>query len=120
MKPLITEKSELTLDGDDGTAVVQLSPPSTSVFVDGNGVLCGTVSIAITGASNSEKGATGGTGAGTIDGTAEHILVDGQKPLLEGDSATITVTGVDAKSNPISWDITATFKDAGQKDVSGD
>ena len=117
----------MTLDfGETEPGSVTLGNASVAVSVDGHGVYAGPVTIVLVGASNASISATGGTNAppagvpGTFEPTAEYCSVDGQKVLRKGDKATFSVTGVDSKSNPITWDVTATIVDAGQSNTTAE
>ena len=101
---------------DFGTTIVPssnvvLGPASTKVSVDGNGVYSGPLSIAVTGATMGSNSA--GTGAGVFIPSAAHCTADGLPVLLEGDSATFVVAGVNS-GVPVSWTVTATVRSAGQ------
>lgn len=120
MKKLVAVEG-MTLDfGDTVPGTVTLGNASTSVSVDGSGVYAGPVQIVLVGASNAQSAATGGTGAGTFEPTAEYCSADGIKVLREGDKAEFKVVGVDAKSNPVEWDVTATIVAAGQTSVTAE
>lgn len=93
---------------DDG---VVLGPASVSVSVDGSGVYAGQLSITITDATMGSN--TGGTGSGFFAPSSIHCDADGQKLLLEGDTAAIKVTGVNSGSR-VEWAVTATVVSAGQ------
>lgn len=111
----------MTLDfGDTIPWEVELGSASETVSVEGSGVYAGPVTIVLVGASNEKEAATGGTNKppagvpGVFEPTAEFCKADGLKVLRVGDKATFKVTGVDAKANPIVWDVTATIVEAGQ------
>jgi hypothetical protein len=118
-KPVAVEGMTMTF-GDTVPGSVTLGSASVAVSVDGAGVYAGPVTIALVGASNAQAAATGGTGAGTFEPTAEYCSVDGQKVLRVGDKAEFKVTGVDAKLNPVTWDVTATIVDAGQSNTTAE
>lgn len=124
-KPVAVEG--MTLDfGETEPGSVTLGRASVAVSVDGHGVYAGPVTIVLVGASNASISATGGTNApptgvpGTFEPTAEYCSVDGQKVLRVGDKAEFKVTGVDAKLNPVTWDVTATIVDAGQSNTTAE
>lgn len=118
-KPVAVEGMTLNF-GDTLPGTVTLGNASTSVSVDGSGVYSGALTILLVGASNAQQAATGGTGSGTFEPTAEYCSVDGQKVLRVGDKAEFKVTGVDAKLNPVTWDVTATIVDAGQSNTTAE
>lgn len=111
----------MTLDfGDTIPGEVELGSASETVSVEGSGVYAGPVTIVLVGASNEKESATRGTNKppagvpGVFEPTAEFCKADGLKVLRVGDKATFKVSGVDAKANPVVWDVTATIVEAGQ------
>lgn len=104
-------------------AQIQTSP-KTSVKCGGKATYAGDLTIKISGYSSSVITVTGsGSGSDTLHPTAQHVKIEGEKAVLEGDKVTIEVNGkawsgssqVDA-SEPV----TVTITDAGQSDVQGD
>lgn len=124
-KPVAVEGMTLTF-GDTVPGSVTLGSASVAVSVDGAGVYAGPVTIVLVGASNEKEAATGGTNKppagvpGVFEPTAEFCKADGLKVLRVGDKATFKVTGVDAKANPVVWDVTATIVDAGQSNTTAE
>lgn len=117
----------MTLDfGDTLPGEITLGSASSNVSVDGSGVYAGPVTIVLVGASNEQEGYAGGTNApptgvpGIFEPNAEYCDADGQKVLRVGDKATFMVTGVDAKANPVTWDVTAEIVEAGQESLKAD
>lgn len=126
MKKLVAVEG-MTLDfGETEPGSVTLGNASVAVSVDRHGVYAGPVTIVLVGASNESISATGGTNApptgvpGTFEPTAEYCKADGNKVLRVGDKAEFKVKGVDAKLNPVTWDVTATIVDAGQSNTTAE
>ena len=92
-----------------------LGPASLTVNVDENGVYAGNLAITVTGATDG-SGASAGTGAGFFVPSSSYCAADGEKLLLEGDTATIQVEGTKS-GEPFSWTLTAKVKSAGQSVV---
>ena len=96
---------------------VVLGPASLKASVDGHGVYAGPLSIMVTGAAMGSN--TAGTGAGVFVPSSVRCTADGQKLLLEGDSATFIVAGT-LSGVPVSWPVTATVRSAGQVSVKAE
>jgi hypothetical protein len=81
-------------DVTGGGTVSITSTPSQSSLADGKGIFFGPVSISVSQSNGGGSITDGnGAGAGTITGSDNNHLENGQPALLEGDTATIQVTG---------------------------
>lgn len=120
MKKLVAVEGMVLEFGDTVPGDITLGSASTTVSVDGSGVYAGSLTILLVGASNAQQAATGGTGSGTFEPTAEYCSVDGKKVLRVGDKAEFKVTGVNAELEPVTWDVTATIVNAGQTSVTAE
>jgi hypothetical protein len=109
---------EYTVGSVVASATEVLGPASLNVSVDGNGVYAGSLSISVTKATDG-SGASAGTGAGVFVPSSSYCTADGEKLLLEGDEATIEVTGTKG-SQTYAWTLTAKIKSAGQDSVSAE
>ena len=91
-------------------------------FANGKGIFFGPIAVSVSG-SNGGGGITdnNGAGTGTITGTGSSICEGGQPALLEGDTATIQVTGTATSGSstvPVGpVPITIRVKKAGQDKV---
>lgn len=104
--------------GKPAEAVEKLGPASATISVDGSGVYAGSLSIEVTSATDGD-GATAGTGAGFFVPSSKYCTADGEKLLLEGDEATIEVTGTKG-SQTYAWTLTAKVESAGQSALSAE
>lgn len=82
-------------DSTGGGDVSIESDPSDKVKADGKGIYFGAVSVKVENSYGPNGAITDGNGAGTgtITGTGSAIKSGGQNALLEGDTATIQVSG---------------------------
>ena len=110
------------LEDETGGGTVEItSSASTKVKADGKGIFFGPVSIAVSGSDGG--GAIGdgnGAGTGVITGTGSKVASGGQPALLEGDTATVAVTGTTTSGSstvPASASVTVKVKKAGQSVV---
>ena len=109
-------------DVTGGGTVTVTGTPSQKVSADGKGIFFGPVAVSVSG-SNGGGGITdnNGAGTGTITGTGSKIASGGQPALLEGDTATIQVTGTATSGSstvPVGpVPITIRVKKAGQDKV---
>jgi hypothetical protein len=120
-KNIAVEGCELE-DETGGGSVDITSDASTYVLADGKGIYFGDVSIAVSGSDGGGSiGDGNGAGSGTISGTADYVLSGGQKALLEGDTATIKVSGTTTSGNVVTpvkdVSVTVKVKKAGQSVV---
>ena len=85
------ELEDVTGGGD----VEITSSPSAKVKADGKGIFFGAVSVKVENSYGPGGAITDGNGkgTGTITGTGSFVTSGGQNSLLEGDTATIQVTG---------------------------
>lgn len=120
MKKLVAVEGMTLTFGDTVPGSVTLGSASVAVSVDGAGVYSGALTILLVGASNAQQAATGGTGSGTFEPTAEYCRADGQNVLRVGDKAEFKVTGMNAELQPVTWDVTATIVDAGQSNTTAE
>ena len=99
-------------------AQIQTSP-KTSVKGEGKAAYAGDLSIVISGYSG--QGITGGSGSGTLQPTAEHVKIDGEKAVLNGDKTQepIQVTG-STGSGTATVPVVVTIVDAGQTTLKGE
>ena len=99
-------------------AQIQTSP-KTSVKCGGKATYAGDLTIQISGYSG--QGITGGSGSGTLQPTSQHVKIEGEKVVLEGDKTQtpIPVTG-STGSGTATVSVTVTISSAGQSDVQGD
>lgn len=93
------------------------TPPSTKVKADGKPVYRGTLTISITGYTG--QGISGGAGVGTLTGSAQKIKIESQPAVLEGDQATISVTGATPAGPPATVPVTVSIQNAGQDKAKG-
>lgn len=93
-KSLAVDGCELE-DTTGGGNVSVTSSPSTAVLADGKGVFFGAVALSVSGSDGGGSiGDGNGAGTGIITGTGSSICDGtGQPALLEGDTATIQVSG---------------------------
>lgn len=103
-----------TLVADSGTGTLKItSNASQNTKVDGFGVYAGTITISISNLTGA--GFSGGTGSGTITGSAQYNKIDNQPVVLEGDkTAEIPVSAVDGDGDPITVPTVVTITVAGQ------
>ena len=94
-------------------AQIQTSP-KTSVKCDEKATYAGNLTIQITGYSG--QGITGGSGSGTLQPTAEHVIIEGEKAVLEGDKTQtpIQVTGTTSGGGSATVPVIVTISNAGQ------
>lgn len=104
-------------------AQIQTSP-KTSVKCGGKATYAGDLIIQISGYSSSVITVAGsGSGLGTLQPTSQHVKIEGEKAVLEGDQVTIIVNGQaisGVTTIPVSEPVTVTIVDAGQSNVQGD
>lgn len=102
-----------------GSAKIE-SSPSSDVKINGDGVFFGTITISVS-SSNGGGSMTdnNGSGTGTLTGTGSKVTSNGQPAVLEGDTATIIITGGTASGYPVPapGSVTVKVKKAGQSDV---
>lgn len=93
-KNIAVDGCELT-DITGGGDVSIESNPSDKVKADGKGIYFGAVSVKVENSYGPSGAITdgNGTGTGTITGTGSFVKSGGQNALLEGDTATIQVSG---------------------------
>lgn len=109
-------------DVTGGGTVTVTGTASTAVLAGGKGIFFGDVAVSVSG-SNGGGGITdnNGAGTGTIRGSGENICENGQPALLEGDTATVKVSGTSTSGSTVTpvgpIDITIKVKKAGQTDV---
>ena len=120
-KNIAVEGCELE-DETGGGSVDITSDASTYVLADGKGIYFGSVSIAVSGSDGGGSiGDGNGAGSGTISGTSDYVLSGGEKALLEGDTATIKVSGTTTSGNVVTpvkdVPVTVKVKKAGQSVV---
>lgn len=120
-KNVAVEGCELE-DVTGGGGVEITSDPSSDVKAAGSGIYFGPVSISV---SDSDGGGpiTDGNGAGdgVITGTGSKITSNNQPALLEGDTATVMVSGTATSGSTVTpvgpIPVTIKVKKAGQSDV---
>ena len=112
---------EFMLEGASGDIEIT-GTPSTKVKADGKAVYK-EINFSI---SNYNGGAItngDGTGTGSIIATAQHVKVEGNPVILEGDmSATITISGTTTTQSgktPVTSPDVVKVTDAGQTKVKG-
>ena len=78
--------------GAGAGSVSVTNQPSQKVKFDGKKAFYNNIAISISGYTG--KGITGGSGAGVISGSAQHVTIEGMPAVLEGDeSLDIPITG---------------------------
>ena len=110
---------------------LQLLPPTTGVvtvtgtgeaktLIDNKPAFFGSISFSVSGASTT--GATGGTGGGSIVGTAAFTSDNNKPAVLLGDQVTVTLTGTTTSTPPstIEWPAVVQVVDAGQTSTNVD
>lgn len=116
-------------DVTGGGTVTITGTASTAVLAGGKGIFFGDVAVSVSG-SNGDGSITdnNGAGTGTIRGSGENICENGenicengQPALLEGDTATVKVSGTSTSGSTVTpvgpIEITIKVKKAGQTDV---
>lgn len=107
------------------TVVATLGPASPHAKVDGKGIYLD--GLLLTAASWSiPQGQLVYAGVGpmtaSFSSSAEYVNVDGKKVLLDGDTATLSVTATNTENpeDTRSFTITATISDSGQANVTAE
>lgn len=95
-----------------------MTSPKTSVKYGGKATYAGDLTIQISGYSSSVITVAGsGSGSDTLHPTSQHVKIDGEKVVLEGDKVTITVNGkayAGQSTIDVSEPVTVTITNAGQ------
>lgn len=94
------------------------TPPKTFNKYGGKLAYAGSLTIVISGYVG--QGITNGSGQGTLQPSATHVTIEGDKAVLEGDKVQIQVTGVNAGGSPTTVPVVVTIVNAGQAVVKGD
>ena len=111
------------LEDETGGGTVNISTsPSAKVKADGKGIYFGPISISVSGSDGGGSiGDGNGTGTGTITGTGGSVTSGGQPALLEGDTATVYVSGTTTSGSTVTpvpnVPVTVKVKKAGQSVV---
>ena len=94
--------------------------PKTSAKCGGKATYAGDLNISISGYSG--QGITGGAGSGTLQPTSQHVKIEGEKVVLEGDKTInpISVTGTTPSGASATVPVTVTIVSAGQTFVKGE
>jgi len=66
-----------------------VTPPKGTYKLGGKPAYAGDLTIQITGYSG--QGVTGGTGTGTLQPTSQHVKIEGEMAVLEGDKTTVPI-----------------------------
>lgn len=114
---------EIVEEGKSALSITISTSPSTDVKFDGKGAYRGTVQIAISGyTGGSIVSASGATVTpGTLSGSAQHVKIDGNSAVLEGDTSdVITVEGYDSMGHLVPDTCTVKISNAGQDYVKGE
>ena len=104
--------------------VTVTSEPSTNNNVilndERKGVYAGPMNITVSNFADSSI--SQGTGTGIIEPSAQHYFIDQQPVVLEEDSGTVSLSGVNPQSgSPVSgYSVTVKIKDAGQSVVTAE
>lgn len=98
--------------------------PKTSVKCGGKATYAGDLNISISGYSSSVITVSGsGSGSDILQPTSQHVKIEGDKAVLEGDKVTITVNGKAYAGQTVidvSESVTVTITSAGQAYVKGE
>lgn len=120
-KNIAVDGCELEDETGGGTVSISTSP-SDKVKADGKGIYFGPISISVSGSDGGGLiGDGNGAGPGVITGTGSSIKSDGQPALLEGDTATVLVSGTTTSGSTVTpvlnVSVTVKVKKAGQSVV---
>lgn len=109
---IATEDSTFSFQvSTSGTVTIVPATSVTAAFQADGKTTYTSMGISITGATNGTV--TGASGVGVITGGATKVKSGGLAVVLEGDSVTVTLTGV-IGSSPSSYSDTITIDSAGQ------
>lgn len=102
------------------TATTVLGAESSAVNIDGNGIYLDGLSISLSGVSCSGV-ITGGVSSvpGTFTASSVHTKSDGKAVILEGDVASVNVSGTNS-GVPVSAVVIVTIQSAGQSVISAE
>ena len=108
---------------ESGTVTVSSLPSTNSKFVSGvekKGIYAGVMNITVSGYSDASI--SQGTGSGTITPSAVNNFIDNEAIVLEGDSGTAILTGVNPQSGqPVTdYEVTVKIKNAGQSNIKAE
>ena len=105
-KNVVVEGCILVADSGAGTITIS-SAASSNSKIDGKGIYAGDITISISNFSG--PGFTGGSGSGTLSGSAQFVSVDGKHVVLEGDQSESISVGATITPQPISPPYTVTI-----------
>lgn len=125
MIPIANESVELELvfpSGGEGGTVQILAIPDPRFRVDGGDCYFGPIQCAVTGITNSSQGADGpsATVVVVINPTATSVLLAGNYPIREGDSASGVAYPLKPDTTSAPTAFTLRIKAAGQTTVRCD
>lgn len=111
---------QITPSGAAGTASIT-DPASIKTKINGKGVYTSPLSIAVSGYMDSSGSViAAGSGVGKIISTGQKIKDDGKLVMIEGDSISITLNGVNPITGiPVTFPVTVKISNAGQMSVKG-
>lgn len=103
-----------------GTVKIE-SQPNKDVLMSGKKAYFGTINVSVKGSNGGGRiNNNDGEGPGTIKGTGNNVLGNGEPAVLEGDTGTATVKGTNTVGNTtttVTTTVTVKITDAGQTDV---
>ena len=108
---------------NSGIVTVNSLPSANSKYVSGEikkGIYAGTMNITVSGYSDSNI--SQGMGPGNINPSAAHVFIDHNAVVLEGDSGTAILSGINPQTEePITgYSVTVKIKDAGQSVIKAE
>lgn len=119
-KPIAVSGCTLTLSSGTGSVSIDTSASTVTKF-DNKGAYKGTLSISISGYTGGSIAGSSGSGSGTIEGSAQYVMIEGDPAVLQDDeSDSITVSGTNAKGDPATASVTVKVSDAGQTVAEGE
>jgi hypothetical protein len=120
MKNVAVVGCTVTLSPGEGVAQIS-TQASLKVKVDGKGVYCGPIEVAVSGYSDSVITVPGsGSGTITIQPSAQKVKVEGKSVILEEDSGSAMIDGMAQQGQTqvaVKSNVTAKIELAGQVKV---
>lgn len=119
-KPIAVLGCKLQILPPSTGTVTVTGVPDSNVMIENKPAFFGQIAFTIAGASTT--GATGGTGGGSIMGTAVFNSNSNKPAVLLGDQVVVTVKGTttSSPSSPIEWPLTVQITNAGQTSALAD